>query len=113
MATDELQLGLEALELAASRAERKRLIEKLVPIAVALADRAGQAGITVANLRHAAVRQGLLPQIGTARELSFLGAVMKRAKLVPTSRTRRSNVVRSHGNQHRVWVAPREVQHYD
>lgn len=100
----ELQLGFDSLDAAAARAERKVLIEKLVPIAHELAQRAGPNGITVANLRHAAVRRGVLPQFGKDRDLSFLGAVMRKAKLKATNNFRRSDVVRSHGNAHRVWI---------
>lgn len=106
MATEDgLQLGFEALELAAAKAERKALIEKLVPIAQELAQRAGDNGITVANLRHAAQRYGILPRSGDERALSFLGAVMRKAKLIATKHFRRSDVTCSHGNAHRVWVA--------
>jgi len=102
--TSGLQLGFDALELAAAKAARKALIEKLVPIAQELAKRAGDNGITVANLRHAAQRRGILPRTGDERSLSFLGAVMRNAKLIATKRFRRSDVTASHGNAHRVWV---------
>lgn len=102
----ELQLGFDALEAAAARDERKTLIDKLVPLAQELAQRAGKSGITVANLRHAAVRRGLLPQTSKDRALSFLGSVMRTSRLIAIDEWRRSDVVRSHGNAHRVWVSP-------
>jgi hypothetical protein len=104
---NELQLGLDALNAAADRTERQRLIEKLIPIALELAQRAGKSGITVANLRHYAARNGLLPRRGKEqRDLSFLGTVMRKAKLINTLQRRRSDVVGSHGNLHVVYVAP-------
>jgi hypothetical protein len=103
----ELQLGLDALNASADRTERQRLIEKLIPIAHELAQRAGKSGITVANLRHYAARNGLLPRRGKEqRDLSFLGTVMRKAKLINTLQRRRSDVVGSHGNLHVVYVAP-------
>lgn len=110
----ELQLGFDALEEAAERESRKAIIEKLIPLAQELAQRAGHDGITVANLRHAAVRRGLLPQTGKEqRDLSFLGVVLKKAKLISTDRFRRSDVVRSHGNPHRVYVAIDYHEHFE
>lgn len=103
---DSAQLGFAALDVAASRAERQALIKQLIPIAEELAVRAGKHGITVANLRHAAARRGLLPETGTGRSLSFLGAVLRCADLVRTDRFRRSTVIASHGNNHRIYVAP-------
>jgi hypothetical protein len=106
-ARSELQLGFDSLEAAAARAERQRLLEKLVPLAQELAQRAGRAGITVANLRHAAARIGLLPRKGKKqRDLSFLGAVLRKAKLIGTDHWRRSDVSGSHGNPHKIYVAP-------
>ena len=105
MATDELQLGLDAMEKAAAKRERQDAIERLVPLAQELAQMAGDNGITVANLRHAARHRGLRLPGGDDRALSFLGVVMRRAKLIATKHFRRSDVTGSHGNAHRVWVA--------
>lgn len=100
------QLGLEQLELAAERPDKRALIARLVPIAQFLAQSRGEEGVTVSDVRLAAVRGGILPAESRGRELSFLGAVMKRAGLVPTKDFRRSDVEGSHGNNHRVWRRP-------
>lgn len=102
----ELQLGFEALEQAASREEHARLIAKLVEIAQGLS-RMRPHGVTVADVRHEAVRQCLLPRQAKGRQLAFLGAVMREAGLVATEEFRRSDVEKSHGNLHRVWKAAR------
>jgi hypothetical protein len=100
----ELQLGFDALERAAARADRRSLIEKLVDIAQGLA-RVRPEGVTVGDVRAEAVRQCILTGKPKGRELAFLGAVMKRAGLIATEEFRRSDVEGSHGNLHRVWVA--------
>jgi hypothetical protein len=100
--TDALQLGLDALERTVPKHETE--IRLLIPVAQELAKRAGPAGITVGNLRLAAVHRGIISGFEVGRRLSYLGAVMKRAGLKPTDHTRRSSVGRSHGNLHRVWV---------
>ena len=81
-------------------------IEMLKPIAIELARKAKHAGVTVADVRLVAVQRGLLSGAEGGRELSYLGAVMRAAKLSPTDRTRRSHIDRSHGNRHTVWVDP-------
>jgi hypothetical protein len=83
---------------------RAEAIEALAPIARDLAIRAGEHGVTVSDLRLAAVQRGLLPQKGTGRALSYLGAVMRAAGLVASGRTRRSDIAGSHGNRHTVWM---------
>lgn len=93
------------LELTYTPAERKRDIERLIPLAKELAERAGDHGITVSNLRFAAVQKQLLTGEETGRRLSFLGAVMRKAGLVKTESFRRSDVRKSHGNNHRIWRA--------
>lgn len=98
-----LQRGLAALhETAAKHADG---IQRLAPLARELADAAGPDGITVSDLRVAAVARRLLTGQERGRELSWLGAVMTRAGLVRTDDYRRSDVERSHGNLHRVFVA--------
>jgi hypothetical protein len=84
-------------------------IRMLVPLATELAERVGQVGITVADLRAEAERRGLFkPGLNTRdRSLSYLGAVMKAAGLVATDRTRRSFLPHSHGNRHVVHLSPR------
>ena len=103
--TESLQLGLLALDDATHL--RREQIARLVPVARQLAYRAGEDGITVANLRLEAVRRGILTGGETGRYLSYLGAVMKKAELTPTG-YRRSHIPQSHGNLHRVFVLGRE-----
>ena len=87
------------------REDARRDIERLVPIAQELARIAGPHGITIANVRHAAEARGLLTGAERGRRLSFLGAVMKAAGLVATEDYRRSDIPRSNGNLHRIWIA--------
>lgn len=101
---EQLALGLAARDRAA--AANADLIERLVPLAKQLAEKAGDAGVTVADVRLLAERRGLLPE-SKGRRLSWLGAVMQRAGLVPTG-WRRSFLAKSHGNLQRVYV--REMQ---
>lgn len=87
-------------------------IRMLVPLATELAERVGQVGLTVADLRAEAERRGLFrPGLNTRdRSLSYLGNVMKAAGLVATDRTRRSFLPQSNGNRHVVWLAPRDAR---
>ncbi len=83
-------------------------IRMLVPLATELAQRVGQVGVTVCDLRAEAERRGLFkPGLNTRdRKLSYLGAVMRAAGLTATNRTRRSFLPQSHGNRHTVYLAP-------
>lgn len=99
--TDGVQLGFAAL-LRTARAHAAAL-ERLVPLVRELAARHPE-GITVADVREAAQLQG------QGRALSYLGAVMQAAGLVPTGRYRRSSIPASHGNLHQVWRAGTEEQ---
>ena len=101
--TDELQLGFAALDRTASR--NVDLIERLVPLARELAEKAGSSGVTVADLRLYADQRGLLPE-SKGRALSWLGAVMGRAGLKPAG-WRRSQLPKSHANLQRVHIHPR------
>jgi len=98
-----LDLGLDML----NRTARKHSadIARLVPLARELAAKAGQDGVCVSDLRVTATQRGLLGA-SHGRSLSYLGAVLKAAGLVPTDRYRRSDVPASHGNPHRVFVLP-------
>lgn len=100
--------AIEAGRTALARAEATHAaaIAALVPLARQLARNAGTMGITVSDLRMVAADLGLLPTLGRGRALSFLGAVMERAGLVPTGKYRRSAVEQSHGNLHAVFRAP-------
>jgi hypothetical protein len=95
-----------AAAIAVAEFNRPHTVAVLVPLALEIAELAGPQGLTVANVRLAAVQRGILPPGATGRELAFLGALMKRAGLRPTTEMRRSQVVASHGNLHRVWVHP-------
>jgi hypothetical protein len=97
----EAQRGLEK-----SASNKEDLILRLVPLARELAGKAGLSGVTVHDVRIVAVQRGLLTGEEKGRQLSFLGAVMKRAGLVATSEMRRSPVPKSHGNLGRVWRQP-------
>jgi hypothetical protein len=81
------------------------VIAALVPVAQTLATECPYDGITVADVREAGEKLGILTGRETGRQLSFLGNVMKRAKLKPTQNFRRSPIAKSHGNLHRVWQA--------
>ena len=98
-----LQLGLAMRDQTARTHALE--IARLVPLARELAVRAGAAGCTVSDLRVTATQRGLLGA-SSGRRLSYLGAVMRAAGLVPTDRYRRSDVPQAHGNLGRVWVLP-------
>ena len=101
--TTSLQLGLAGL----NRTARKHAadIAALVPLARELAARAGAGGVTVSDLRIVATQRGLLGA-SRGRGFSYLGAVMRAAGLRRTNQWRRSIISPSHGNPHRVFVAP-------
>lgn len=101
------QLG--ARSLAATAAKNEHKIRQLVPLAELLAFAAGPEGIIVGDLREAAVTKKYLTGRETREELCFLGAVMRRAKLVNTGRSQRSKVKKTHGNPNLTWVHPRWV----
>lgn len=83
--------------------DQQRDLARLVPLARELAQKAGREGVTVENVRRAAVSRGLLTGEEQGRRLSFLGSLMKRAGLVKTGEYRRSGIGKSHGNLHAVW----------
>ena len=98
------QLGIEARDTTAAKHQRD--IDRLCPLARELAEKAGDAGITVSNIRLAAVARGLLTGEETGRSLAGLGKVCEAAGLENTGRTRRSSIPKSHGNRHSVHVLP-------
>lgn len=100
---ESLQLGFESLERAA--ASKQVQIARLVPLARKLAWVCGSEGVTVCELRQAAVSAGVLSGRESGRQLSFLGAVCKAAGLRATGEYRRSTIPQSHGNLHRVFRA--------
>jgi hypothetical protein len=87
-------------------AHRREAVARLIPLAQDLARRAGETGITVADLRLYAVQQGILTGAETGRQLSYLGAVLTAAGLAKSGRYRRSHIERSHGNLHAIFLAP-------
>lgn len=90
---------------ARTASRHRRDIERLLPIAGYLAARAGEAGVTVADLRDEAVTRGILTGQEVGRALSYLGVVMKVAGLINTREYRRSHIERSNGNLHAIWRA--------
>jgi hypothetical protein len=97
------QVELFAAPAAAKHAEE---IERLVPVVRRLALAQGSYGVTVSDLRFVAAREGLVPNVGIGRQLSYLGAVMRAAGLTPTGERRRSIVPQAHGNLNTVWRVP-------
>lgn len=98
--TEQLALGLAARDKAAAKHEQE--IATLIPLALELAKKAHPEPIIVADLRLTAVQRGLLPAESKGRALSWLGAVMPRAGLVPRG-YRRSHLNKSHGNIQQSW----------
>lgn len=96
-----IQLGFDALERTAEH--HHYLLQRLIPVARKVAARGP---CTVGDVRLEAVKQGLLPEVGTKRSLSFLGALMREAGLVHTGMYRRSTVEATHGNLAVVWRLP-------
>lgn len=95
-----------------NRETDERDLERLVPLARDLAEKAGREGVTVENVRRAAVSRGLLTGEEQGRALSYLGGLMKRAGLVSTGQYRRSGIGKAHGNLNMVWVDKRWTYGY-
>lgn len=91
-------------ESVASQPVRERDLDRLIPLARELAEKAGEYGCTVSDVRIVAVQRGILTGEERGRRLSFLGKLMPAAGLVATGQYRRSSVDRSHSNLHAVWV---------
>jgi hypothetical protein len=89
--------------LADTASKHARDIAELVPLARELATRS-PTGVTISDVRLYAQQRGLLTGTETGRRLSYLGAVMQQAGLQATGEWRRSSIVKSHGNVHRVYV---------
>jgi hypothetical protein len=85
-------------------------IQRLRPLVLELAEKAGESGITVSDVRLYAVHRNLLTGSERGRSLSWMGALMKAAGLVPTDRYARSTIEKSHGNLMRVWTLPTELR---
>lgn len=98
----------EQINLWNSQQNQKRApeIQRLVPITVELAKKAARSGITVADIRLAAVQRGILTGAEKGRELSYLNAVPRAAGLHNTRQYRRSVIDKAHGNLNVVWLLP-------
>lgn len=101
---------MKQYDLLSAHPHRRAEIERLIPLARELAEKAGPDGVTIADLRLYAVQRGILTGRETGRQLSYLGAVLRCAGLAKTALWRRSHIERSHGNPHRVFVAARYRQ---
>lgn len=82
------------------------LVADMDPIARELATAREDRRLTVADLRHEAVKRGVLTGAEQGRRLSFLHAVMPAAGFEPTADFERSNIPRSHRNLNRVHWLP-------
>jgi len=105
------ELPLFAQSRAVTEAKRGTLaerhaddIERLRPLVIELARRAGEAGITVGDIRLVAEQRGLLDR-GSGRSLSWLTALPRACGLVSTGRRRMSPLVRSR-NDHAIYRLP-------
>lgn len=83
-----------------------RDIERLVPLARELAEKAGAQGIRVENIRVQAVERGYLT--GQERNLHWIGSVPRRAGLVNSGKPlfRNKTIKKTHGNPGATWVLP-------
>lgn len=120
MTAPELAAGHCARDTALHRAIQKHgpAYLAMVGLARALAYTAGKEGVTVADLREAAVKSvdtlpalAALPGLGAAdrgagRRLSWLGGVLQKAGLQATDRIRRSHIPGTHGNRNVVFIHP-------
>jgi hypothetical protein len=83
---------------------RLALEQLLIDVARELGRKAGAHGVTISDVRHTAEQRGLMTNQQPGRTLSWLSALMPKAGLSASGRTRRSTIKRSHGNRHTVWV---------
>lgn len=96
-----LDTGMEAL--ARTVPKNEDMIARLVPIAQELAWKFGTDGITTTDLRLEASDRRILTGLERGKDLSYLGAVMKRAGLVNSGNYRRSTLKVTHGIPQAVW----------
>lgn len=99
-----IEVGMAKRDATASKHAEQ--MAALIPIARELAAKAGEAGVTVADIRLVAERQGLLTGTETGRTLSWLGALHEAAGLERTGQYRRSFLARSNGNLQMAWRLP-------
>lgn len=100
-----IELGMAALALTAGKAEHAEMLEALTPLAKRLALEQRH-GITISDIRTQAVTLGFLTGLEKERELSYLGALCRRAGLVNTGVKRRSFLRSTHGIPQTVWIHP-------
>ena len=81
-------------------------IERIKPVWRELAEKAGEHGVTASDVRIVAQQRNILTGEEKGRELSYLPSAARRAGLIPTDRTRRSTIKKSHGNRHTIWTLP-------
>lgn len=83
-----------------------RLVPRLIPIAQRIGAAAIDRRVTVADLRHAAVKEGVLTGEEEGKRLSFLHKVFPRAGFEKTDQYRRSDIPKAHYNLNVVWYLP-------
>lgn len=88
-----------------------RLMPRLIPIAKRVAELAVDRRATVADLRHAAVKAGVLTGEEPDKRLSFLHEVFPKAGFEKTGQYRRSDIPKSNSNLHVVWYLHEPVPH--
>lgn len=88
-----------------------RLVPRLIPIAQRIAAAAADRRVTVADLRHAAVKAGVLTGDEQGKRLSFLHEVFPKAGFEKTEQYRRSDIPKAHHNLNLVWYLPEPVPH--
>lgn len=86
--------------------DAEQLRARLVRLAQELATKAGAHGVTVGDVRIHATNQGLFTEQESKQRIAALRleTLMRDAGLFVTEQFRRSDVARSNGNPHRVWV---------
>lgn len=83
-----------------------RLMPRLIPVAKRVGELAVDRRATVADLRHAAVKDGVLTGEEEGKRLSFLHEVFPKAGFEKTGQYRRSDIPKSNSNLHVVWYLP-------
>lgn len=85
---------------------REQLERNLILMARELARKAGQDGVTMADVRIYAEQRGILTGHEAGRSLSWLSSIPKKAGLRATGKLRPSTRPKAHGNYQRVWTLP-------
>lgn len=82
--------------------KNEALLRKLIPVAKQLAA-GNRDGITVTDIRMAALARGILTGEEHPNQLSVLGHICRRAGLINSGQTRRSELEVTHGIRQVVW----------